>query len=245
MKAQYSSTRVLNTRLIGRDPSAARPVFVGLLNPNSQSGVFVNSAPLTGWEDTSRDKLLDLLASSLYAGGGGHSVFSKTIGAGLAYSNGLGNRLGDGRVGYYAERTPELPQTMKFVVTELQKTKPDESLVDYAIALAFGGTRSASAYETRGEAMAANLADGLTPHYHQALPAGPRAAHHAESGYRAASTDGARWRRCCPAWAARHRGRGRTYFVIGPASVRGGRSTDRRGSSTRYRPYRGTSGRVE
>jgi hypothetical protein len=49
------------------------------------------------------------------------------------------------------------------VVAELQKTKPDESLVDYAIAQAFGGTRSASAYETRGEAMAANLADGLTP----------------------------------------------------------------------------------
>jgi len=159
----YANTRLVLARLSERDSTAAKPVFVGLLNPNSQSGVFINSAPLTAWEDTSRDKLLDLLAVSLYGGGGGHSVFSKTIGAGLAYSNGLGVRLGDGRVGYYAERTPELPQTMKFVVSELQKTKPDESLVDYAIALAFGGTRSASAYEARGEAMAANLADGLTP----------------------------------------------------------------------------------
>jgi hypothetical protein len=159
----YTNTRLVLARLSERDSTAAKPVFVGLLNPNSQSGVFINSAPLTAWEDTSRDKLLDLLAVSLYGGGGGHSVFSKTIGAGLAYSNGLGVRLGDGRVGYYAERTPELPQTMKFVVSELQKTKPDESLVDYAIALAFGGTRSASAYEARGEAMAANLADGLTP----------------------------------------------------------------------------------
>jgi hypothetical protein len=163
VRAAYSNRRLVTARLLERDSSASRPVFVGLMSPNSQSGVFLNTAPLTGWEDTSRDKLLDLLAVSLYGGGGGHSVFSKTIGAGLAYSNGLGPRPADARVGYYAERTPELSQTMKFVVTELQKTKPDESLVDYAIALAFGGTRSASPYEARGEAMAANLADGLTP----------------------------------------------------------------------------------
>jgi len=162
-RANYTTSNLVATRLGQRSPDAVKPLFVGLLNPNSQSGVFINSAPLTGWEDTSRDKLLDMLAVSLYGGGGGHSVFSKTIGAGLAYSNGLGVRLSESRVGYYAERTPALPQTMKFVVGELQKTKPDESLVDYAIAQAFGATRSASGYESRGESMAANLADGLTP----------------------------------------------------------------------------------
>jgi hypothetical protein len=162
-RASYATGHLVVSRLRDRDPSALNPVFIGLLNPNSQSGVFLHTAPLTGWDDTSRDKLLDLLGAFLYAGGGGHSVFMKTIGAGLAYSNGLGVRLLEGRVSYYAERTPELPQTMKFVVGELQRTKPDESLVDYAIAQAFGGTRSASSYESRGEAMAANLADGLTP----------------------------------------------------------------------------------
>jgi len=35
--------------------------------------------------------------------------------------------------------------------------------VEYAVAQAFGGTRSAASYETRGEAIAANLADGVTP----------------------------------------------------------------------------------
>jgi hypothetical protein len=52
---------------------------------------------------------------------------------------------------------------MRFVVREIQNADFDAALVDYAVAQAFGGTRSASAYETRGEAMAANLADGLSP----------------------------------------------------------------------------------
>jgi hypothetical protein len=45
--------------------------------------------------------------------------------------------------------------------------------VDYAIAGAFDGTRSASSYEERGEAMADDLADGLTPavvtRFHRAI----------------------------------------------------------------------------
>ena len=87
----------------------------------------------------------------------------KTAAAGLAYSNGIGNSLALGRIRYYAERTPELPQTMRFVIDQLKGATPDPSLVDYAIAQAFGGTRSANSYESRGELMAQNLADGLTP----------------------------------------------------------------------------------
>jgi hypothetical protein len=52
---------------------------------------------------------------------------------------------------------------MKFVIDEVRKADYDLSLVEYAIAQAFTGTRSASSYEGRGEAMAANLADGITP----------------------------------------------------------------------------------
>jgi hypothetical protein len=52
---------------------------------------------------------------------------------------------------------------MKFVIDEIQKADYDPALVDYAIAQAFNGTRAAASYENRGEAMAANLADGLTP----------------------------------------------------------------------------------
>jgi Zn-dependent M16 (insulinase) family peptidase len=163
VKAASDTTPLILKRLRERDPGAVDPLFVGLLNPNSQGGVFLNSAPGTAFEDTDREKLLDFLAAYLYGGGGGHSIFMKTVGAGMAYSNGIGMRLGQGRSYYYAERTPELPLTMKFVIDEIRKADYDPALVEYAVAQAFNGTRSASSYEARGEAIAANLADGLTP----------------------------------------------------------------------------------
>jgi Zn-dependent M16 (insulinase) family peptidase len=161
-KAIYSPTRRIDERLRARDPEAAHPIFVGLLNANSQGGVFLNSAPIATYTDTSGEKLLDLLAANLYAGHGAHGMFMKTWGAGLAYSNGIRPRLADGRLNYYAERTPLLPQTLQFVIGELKKAEPDPSLADYAIAEAFDATRSAMPYEVRGEAMADDLADGLT-----------------------------------------------------------------------------------
>jgi hypothetical protein len=148
-------------------------VFAGLVNANSQGGVFLNSAPGASYHDTDREKLLDYLASNLFSGGGAHSIFMKTWAAGLAYSNGIRLRPADGRLNYYAERTPELPQTLKFVIDELKKAQTDPALAEYAIAGAFAGTRSVSAYETRGEEMAADLADGLTPavvtRFHRAI----------------------------------------------------------------------------
>src|SRR5712691_9526779 len=142
---------------------ADKPIFVGLINPNTQGGVIMNSAPLVTYQDTSREALLQYLASKLYSGGGSHSIFTKTIGAGLAYSNGLGGSPTSGRESYYAERTPEMPQTLRFVIDELRKAPRDPELVEYAIAQAFGEFRSASTYEARGESMAADLADDLRP----------------------------------------------------------------------------------
>jgi hypothetical protein len=161
-RAAYRNANLVKSRLLQREPSA-NPIFVGLLNPNSQSGVFLNSAPGASYEDTDRERLLDYLAGYLYGGGGGHSIFMKTWGAGLAYSNGLGGSLAAGRATYYAERTPELPQTLRFVIDELKRAQPDPSLVEYAVAQAFLATRAANPYESRAEAMANNLADGLTP----------------------------------------------------------------------------------
>ena len=155
--------KLIDARLRERTPEASAPVFVGLVNPNSQSGVFLNSAPLASFKDTDTEKLLEYLATRLYAGGGAHGIFIKTWGAGLAYSNGFRGSPAQGRMGYYAERTPELPQTLRFVIDELKKAPRDPSLAEYAIAQAFLGFRSASEYEVRGEAIAADLADGMTP----------------------------------------------------------------------------------
>ncbi len=155
---------LVEARLRQRGAITERPAFVGLLAPNMNGGVIITSVDGTSYADFGdREKQLDFLASRLFAGAGAHGIFLKTIGAGLAYSNGLRGSVSAGRTGYYAERTPELPQTVRFVVGELRGAQRDPSLADYTIAQAFGELRGAAAYETRAEAMAADLADGQTP----------------------------------------------------------------------------------
>jgi hypothetical protein len=87
----------------------------------------------------------------------------KTWAAGLAYSNGYGIGQQSGRARYYAERCPDVSETMRFVVNQLKSAEPTPDLTDYAIAQVFGVSRSPNRYEQRGEAMAEDLADGYTP----------------------------------------------------------------------------------
>lgn len=161
-RQSYSSTPRVIQRLNDRIGSNGRPVYVGLVNENTRSGVHINTAPCASYTDHDKDRLLDFLAARLYGGGGAHSMFMKTWGAGLAYSNGLRSNESTGRILYYAERCPDLAQTMQFVVNELKNAPYDTSLAEYAIAQAFGAYRSGSRYEARGEAIADDLADGVT-----------------------------------------------------------------------------------
>jgi hypothetical protein len=158
----YSDARFIDDRLRGRQPRATAPRFIGLVNPNTSSGVFVHTAPSTSFADTGDDALRDYLSGNLYTGHGGHSMFMKTWAAGLAYSNGLRVALSQGRILYYAERCPELPQTMRFVIAQLEAATVDPALAEYAIAQSFG-SRVAASYESRAAAIAADLVDGVTP----------------------------------------------------------------------------------
>jgi hypothetical protein len=124
--------------------------------------VFLNLAPATAYSDTDEDKLLDYLTANLYTGHGAHSIFMKTWAAGLAYSNGIHPDVAHGMLGYYAERCPRLPQTLRFVIDQLRQAEPDPNLVRYSLATAFQ-SRVADGYEERASAMAADLADGVTP----------------------------------------------------------------------------------
>jgi hypothetical protein len=137
---------------------------VGLLAPNKQGGVIITSVPSVHFADAGdTEKQLDFLASRLYGGGGSHGAFSRTIGAGLAYSNGLRGGVSPGSRGYYAERTPELPQTVRFVIDLVKAGQPDATLGEYVRAQAFGETRASQSYEARAEGIAADLADGQPP----------------------------------------------------------------------------------
>jgi len=159
----YIERPIITNRLREHASAPEKPIFVGLVNDNTRSGVFVNSAPCASFDDSDPDILLKFLSARLYGGGGAHSMFMKTWSAGLAYSNGLRSNEFTGRLVYYAERCPDLAQTMQFVVKELKNAPRDPALAEYAVAQAFSVYRSGSRYEARGEAMAADLADGLTP----------------------------------------------------------------------------------
>lgn len=163
VKTNFSNTGIIDSRVNARLQTSGKPVFVGLMNPNSQTGVFINTAKLVSYKDTDKESLLRYLAAGLYGGGGKQSVYTKTTGAGLSYSTGVGAPVSGGYFVYYAERTPELPQTLRFVIDEIKKSAVDPSLGEYVIAGAFGRIRSANDYESRGEAMAADLVDGNSP----------------------------------------------------------------------------------
>ncbi|NOZ08419.1 MAG: hypothetical protein GXO91_06030 [FCB group bacterium] len=159
----YRTEPRITNRMLLRERALQTPVYVGLVNENTRAGVHINSASGTSVTELDQDHLLDFLASKLYGGHGAHSMFMKTWAAGLAYSNGVGSSEISGQVSYYAERCPDLAQTMQFVVNELERAPDDPALADYAVAQAFKRVRSGDRYDSRGRAMADDLADDLTP----------------------------------------------------------------------------------
>jgi Zn-dependent M16 (insulinase) family peptidase len=139
------------------------PRFVGLYDPNLTGGVMASIVPFVSYDNTDRDHQLDYLASRVFAGYGEHGVFTKTISAGLAYSNGIRGTLHDGWAGYYAERMPEIPQTLHFAIDVIKNGPRDPMFGEYSIALAFAPSYAPASYEDRAESLADDLTDGVTP----------------------------------------------------------------------------------
>jgi Zn-dependent M16 (insulinase) family peptidase len=159
----YDPARRIDARLRDHQGDAAPPRFVGLFDANLTGGVMMTVLPSASYDNGSRDAQLDYLASRLFAGYGAHGIFTKTIGAGLAYSNGLRGNTHDGYAGYYAERMPEIPQTLHFAIDVVKKGPRDPKLVEYMVAMAFQESNASGSYEARAEAIANDLADGITP----------------------------------------------------------------------------------
>ncbi len=158
----YSTDQRIFARLAGRANLTRKPCFMGLVHEGTSNGVLVFRARTAEPWDTSEDAILNSLAGKTYSGGGSHGLFMRTWGAGLAYSNGYGYRDNTGMLSYYAERCPDVAQTMRFVVDVLKEAEVTDNLVEYAIAEAFNA-RAAGRYENRGTAMANDLVDGQTP----------------------------------------------------------------------------------
>ena len=160
--AQRDTTPLVWSRLQQRGVDTSQRLFVGLVIPGMQGGVVQLNTDLVSYENTEPDQLIDLLTAQSFGGRGGHSLFMRTWGAGLAYGNGVSASAGSGRLRYYAERSPSVVETLTFVTDELRKAKPDPSLVDYAITQNFW-SYAADSFESRGLAMANALVDGKGP----------------------------------------------------------------------------------
>ncbi|MDP9076878.1 MAG: hypothetical protein M3O71_05605 [Bacteroidota bacterium] len=96
----YTATKLINQRLMTRMNTTEPIIYSGLIAPDMHTGVFINTAPLTAYKDTGRVSLLRFLAAELYGGGGKQSVYTKTTGAGLSYSTGVGANAASGRFSY-------------------------------------------------------------------------------------------------------------------------------------------------
>ncbi|MDP6798099.1 MAG: hypothetical protein QGG33_09765 [Candidatus Krumholzibacteria bacterium] len=156
-------SRPLLASLLERQQLEEEPMTLGLLNRNTRNGTLVFSAQSSEVWDPDPESILDCLALRSYGGGGGHGLFMRTWAAGLAYSNGPGYSSQSGRIRYYAERCPDVAQTLRFVRDEIASAEVDERKAEYAVAGVFGSSRAASSYEGRTASMASDLVDGFSP----------------------------------------------------------------------------------
>ncbi len=162
-RARHGEEPRILRRLQTRRPLRAAPVYVGLIDANTRSGTLLFSARAAEPWSPDRESLLDALAGNLFGGGGGHSLFMRTWAAGLAYSNGFRFRPRSGLASYYAERCPDVAETLRFAAKVVGEGQVNEARLRYALAVAFNQSRAAGPFEQRGEAMAADLADALGP----------------------------------------------------------------------------------
>lgn len=164
-RGTLTAAPIVDTRLRDHEPGTAKPLFYGLVNNAGTSGVFLLSAKAAGYDDLDPGTLAGELASRVFGGSGPHAFFMKTWGAGLAYSNGLGVRADEGRVSYYAERCPDLVQTMSFVAGLVKDAGrlDDPYLVEYGVANAVTWSRESDEFESRTRAAADEMVDGDTP----------------------------------------------------------------------------------
>ncbi len=159
-KQKYNNIENIVRQLKSRHPDLNKPVYAGLMHNETSNGVIIFTAKLTDKYDLNDESMLNGLAGKLYTGYGPHGLFMKTWAAGLAYSNGYRFREHTGYARYYAERCPDVAETMRFVVNELKNAEENPSLSEYAIAQVFKNSRAPSKYEQRGVAMASDIVDG-------------------------------------------------------------------------------------
>ncbi|MFC1853244.1 hypothetical protein ACFL27_23850 [candidate division CSSED10-310 bacterium] len=163
LRQDYSTSERILAALKSRVGEIPKPIYVGLVNETRRNGDMISIAKRTKSFPTGEKAILDYLTIKLCSGGGAHTLYMKTWEAGLTYSSGINYSDVKGMVTYSANRCPNVADTMRFVVNTVENMKHDPALLEYALAQTFMFSRANQNYEQRGEAMASDLTDGVTP----------------------------------------------------------------------------------
>jgi len=149
-------------RARARGAAAADAPFVALINPNKTNASLVHAARGVTYDDPTDAALVDYLAANVFNGTGGHALFKRIWGAGLAYSGYAWTSPHAGRVELYSDRCADVAGLLRFVDGEVRRAPADPRFVDYAVTTAFW-SRVAGTYESRARDMADDRISGSTP----------------------------------------------------------------------------------
>lgn len=151
-------------RLRQRFPELKRPAHVALVNNSGKTGTISVWTPAADYHTLDREAMLDTLALGVLSGGGAHSLFMRTWGAGLAYGNGMSHSASYGQARYYADKCPDPAQTLRFVAGVASAQKIDDPfLLEYSLAVSFGDYRALGGFSSRGASLAYDLEEGDRP----------------------------------------------------------------------------------
>ena len=144
--------------------AASFPSMWGFVT-DSVNGNTVFLADFPGYSQLDQKSLEQVLASNLLSGAGPSSLYMKTWEAGLAYSNGVASDPDTQILTYYADRSPNLSALMQFVLSNAKGINAfrDDALLDYVLSQIFSFSREMLSPSRRGQLLARDLRDGITP----------------------------------------------------------------------------------
>jgi hypothetical protein len=141
------------------------PWYLGLVAPDELTGNAIFYADFINYSQLDRDSLLRLLSVALLSGQGPDSLYMKSREAGLAYVLLMRADPARGLLGYYADRSLDLPSLVSSMKSEVEgiSNLQDPYLVDYALRQMFSLPRSIYTFSIRERALAQEVRDGNTP----------------------------------------------------------------------------------
>jgi Zn-dependent M16 (insulinase) family peptidase len=162
-----SSTHPIIDNLIRKNGLADQqfPWYLGLVAPEEGTGNAIFYSDFINYSQLDRNSLLRLLSSAILAGRGPDSLYMKSREAGLAYALLMRADPARGLIGYYADRSLDLPSLISALNSGAEgiANMQDPYLVDYAFRQTFSIPRSIYTFPIRERVLAQEIRDGNAP----------------------------------------------------------------------------------